>query len=312
MATRRRDGWRTARRSARIEGRDGYEAGPIASVPSGRPLHGPNWDGRVQRLLGRRSLVLRPTQQPAFETPRFPSRLHALAARFLPAAAVPDLRGYDFDRYHLRRPPFGYHWVQVGGEFLHGLDQHRSDLRRGDRRLVHRRNRMSQPRAFQPASTTSMACTPAGLSFEANCQGKARAPPARCPAAGAARHGVRRGRRPGLRGLGSPRWWSSPSPPTGDRADRRRRPRPPPAPPASAPAAKLRSAAEPGQGRGGNLIVAQHVARHADERLAATSSPFDSACRSRLRCGPGGRRSAAVAPPAPRRRRSPRRWRNWA
>ncbi|HEY3797772.1 MAG TPA: RcnB family protein [Caulobacteraceae bacterium] len=24
----------------------------------------------------------------------------------------------DFDRYHLRRPPYGYHWVQVGNECL--------------------------------------------------------------------------------------------------------------------------------------------------------------------------------------------------
>ena len=24
----------------------------------------------------------------------------------------------EYWRFHLRRPPYGYHWVQVGGEFL--------------------------------------------------------------------------------------------------------------------------------------------------------------------------------------------------
>ena len=24
----------------------------------------------------------------------------------------------EYWRYHLRRPPFGYHWVQVGDDFL--------------------------------------------------------------------------------------------------------------------------------------------------------------------------------------------------
>ena len=36
----------------------------------------------------------------------------------------------DYGRYHLRRPPFGYHWVQVGDEFLLVSSHHRPDLRR--------------------------------------------------------------------------------------------------------------------------------------------------------------------------------------
>ena len=100
-------------------GRGGFEAGPIAGVPSGRPLHGPNWDGRKYNgyWVGGHWYYGQP-QQPAFETPGFrPGFTPWRRGSFLPPQ-YQTYEVYDFDRYHLRRPPFGYHWVQVGGEFL--------------------------------------------------------------------------------------------------------------------------------------------------------------------------------------------------
>lgn len=56
--------------------------------------------------------------QPAFQTPGFrPGFTPWRRGAFLP----PNYQSYvldDYWRYHLRRPPYGYHWVQVGNEFL--------------------------------------------------------------------------------------------------------------------------------------------------------------------------------------------------
>jgi Ni/Co efflux regulator RcnB len=55
---------------------------------------------------------------PAFESPGFrPGFTPWRRGSFLPPTYQDYVVG-DYARYHLRRPPYGYHWVQVGGEFL--------------------------------------------------------------------------------------------------------------------------------------------------------------------------------------------------
>jgi Ni/Co efflux regulator RcnB len=55
---------------------------------------------------------------PVFASPGFrPGFTPWRRGSFLP----PAYQGFavdDYARFHLRRPPYGYHWVQVGGEFL--------------------------------------------------------------------------------------------------------------------------------------------------------------------------------------------------
>jgi Ni/Co efflux regulator RcnB len=55
---------------------------------------------------------------PAYQAPGFrPGFVPWRRGAYLP----PAYRGYvmeDYGRYHLRRPPYGYEWVQVGGECL--------------------------------------------------------------------------------------------------------------------------------------------------------------------------------------------------
>jgi Ni/Co efflux regulator RcnB len=97
----------------------GPVAGPVNGPPGGRPLHGPNWDGRKYNgyFVGGRWYYGAP-QQPAYETPGFrPGFTPWRRGSFLPPQ-YQTYEVYDFDRFHLRRPPNGYHWVQVGGEFL--------------------------------------------------------------------------------------------------------------------------------------------------------------------------------------------------
>src|SRR6202021_97762 len=96
----------------------GREA-PMVVGPSGRALHGPNWDGRKYNgywVDGR--WYYGAPQGPAFETPGFrPGFTPWRRGSFL----APEYQNYavfDFERFHLRRPPYGYHWVQVGGEYL--------------------------------------------------------------------------------------------------------------------------------------------------------------------------------------------------
>jgi Ni/Co efflux regulator RcnB len=59
-----------------------------------------------------------PPQGPAYETPGFrPGFVPWRRGAWLP----PQYRAYvlnDYARYHLRRPPYGYAWVQIGGECL--------------------------------------------------------------------------------------------------------------------------------------------------------------------------------------------------
>ncbi len=103
-------------------GRGGSEAGPGVGppgVPPGRPLHGPNWDGRKYNgyWAGGRWYYGAP-QRPEFEAPGFrPGFTPWRRGSFLP----PAYQNYIVDeywRFHLRRPPYGYHWVEVGDEFL--------------------------------------------------------------------------------------------------------------------------------------------------------------------------------------------------
>jgi Ni/Co efflux regulator RcnB len=55
---------------------------------------------------------------PAYESPGFrPGFTPWRRGSFLPPAYQDYVVG-DYLRFHLRRPPYGYHWVQVGGEFL--------------------------------------------------------------------------------------------------------------------------------------------------------------------------------------------------
>lgn len=105
-------------------GRGGSEAGPgvippTSIPPGGRPLHGPNWDGRKYNgyWAGGRWYNGAP-QGPAYEAPGFrPGFTPWRRGAFLP----PAYQSYIVDeymRFHLRRPPYGYHWVRVGDEFL--------------------------------------------------------------------------------------------------------------------------------------------------------------------------------------------------
>jgi Ni/Co efflux regulator RcnB len=85
----------------------------------GAPAPGPYWDQRRYNgyYVGGRWYYGAP-QPPAFATPGFrPGFTPWRRGSFLP----PAYQGFVVDQYwlnHLRRPPAGYHWVQVGGEFL--------------------------------------------------------------------------------------------------------------------------------------------------------------------------------------------------
>ena len=97
----------------------GPPGGPRGGPPGGGPGNGPTWDQRRYNgywVDGR--WYYGPPHQPAFENPGFrPGFTPWRRGSFLP----PAYQNYvvdDFERFHLRRPPYGYHWVQVGGEFL--------------------------------------------------------------------------------------------------------------------------------------------------------------------------------------------------
>jgi Ni/Co efflux regulator RcnB len=97
----------------------GREA-PMGGPPGApRGVAGPSWDQRRYNgyWVGGRWYFGAP-QGPAFDTPGFrPGFTPWRRGSFLPPA-YQNFGVYDFERYHLRRPPYGYHWVQVGGEFL--------------------------------------------------------------------------------------------------------------------------------------------------------------------------------------------------
>ncbi len=91
--------------------------GPNWNRGGGPPSHA--WDERRYNgfWVGGRWFYGAP-QPPDFASPDFrPGFTPWRRGSFLP----PTYQGYvvdDFARFHLRRPPYGYHWVQVGGEFL--------------------------------------------------------------------------------------------------------------------------------------------------------------------------------------------------
>jgi Ni/Co efflux regulator RcnB len=80
---------------------------------------GPGWDERRYNgyWVGPRWHYGAP-QGPAYQAPGFrPDFVPFRRGGFLP----PEYQGYvlqDYWRFRLRRPPYGYEWVQVGDEFL--------------------------------------------------------------------------------------------------------------------------------------------------------------------------------------------------
>jgi|SRR5579872_932337 len=109
-------------------GRGGYDAGPGRGPGGPAPGwarrdeehdEGERWDERRFNgyWLGSRWYFGEPPGQ-AFREPGFrPGFAPWRRGAYLP----PSYQGYVVDeywRYHLRRPPFGYHWVQVGDDFL--------------------------------------------------------------------------------------------------------------------------------------------------------------------------------------------------
>ncbi len=86
----------------------------------GGPGAGPQgWDSRRYNgyWIGRR-WYYGPPPDPAYEDPEYRPGF----TPWRPGAILPEgYRAYGVDeywRYHLRRPPRGYYWVQVGDEFL--------------------------------------------------------------------------------------------------------------------------------------------------------------------------------------------------
>lgn len=79
----------------------------------------PGWDSRRYNgyWIGRRWYYGAPSD-PAFADPAFrPGFTPWRAGAYLP----PTYQAFgveEYWRFHLRRPPSGYHWVQVGDEFL--------------------------------------------------------------------------------------------------------------------------------------------------------------------------------------------------
>lgn len=114
-------------------GHGGYEMGDERSPPGRGPEgRGPpghydrdggrvdrSWDGRRYNgyYLGPRWYSGAPPA-PVFDDPTYrPGFTPWRRGAFLPS----QYHGYvvqDFDRYHLRRPPYGYSWIQAGDQFL--------------------------------------------------------------------------------------------------------------------------------------------------------------------------------------------------
>ena len=85
----------------------------------GGPVGPQGWDSRRYNgyWIGRRWNYGAPPN-PVFDEPGYrPGFTPWRPGAYLP----PDYQGFavdDYWRFHLRRPPNGYHWVQVGDEFL--------------------------------------------------------------------------------------------------------------------------------------------------------------------------------------------------
>jgi Ni/Co efflux regulator RcnB len=99
------------------DGHGPYGHGPFGPGPYGRG--GPRWDR--QRFNGYWSggrWFYGAPAAPLWDAPGFrPGFVPWRRGEYLPQ----DYWGFvvaDPWRFHLRRPPFGYQWVQVGGEFL--------------------------------------------------------------------------------------------------------------------------------------------------------------------------------------------------
>jgi Ni/Co efflux regulator RcnB len=101
-------------------GAGSWNRGPGPNWNRGGPPSSPAWNPRQHNgyWLGGRWYNGAPPQGPAFASPGFrPGFTPWRRGSFLPPA-YQDYEVGDYQRFHLRRPPSGYHWVQVGGEFL--------------------------------------------------------------------------------------------------------------------------------------------------------------------------------------------------
>jgi Ni/Co efflux regulator RcnB len=94
---------------------------PPGAAPWGRPppQGAPTWDQRRYNgywAAGR--WYSGPPPSPVYQAPGFrPGFVPWRRGAYLPPQYQPYAVS-DYGRYHLRRPPVGYHWVQVGDEFL--------------------------------------------------------------------------------------------------------------------------------------------------------------------------------------------------
>jgi Ni/Co efflux regulator RcnB len=97
----------------------GWGRNPPSGWNRGGGPSNPAWDQRRYNgyWVGGRWYYGAP-QRPAFASPDFrPGFTPWRRGSFLPPAYQNYVVG-EYWQYHLRRPPYGYHWVQVGGEFL--------------------------------------------------------------------------------------------------------------------------------------------------------------------------------------------------
>jgi len=100
----------------------GRSAVPHGEAPGGLPRgprSGEAWDrGRYNGYWAGGRWYYGEPGPPAYEAPGFrPGFTPWRRGAYLPPA-YQAFGLEDYDRYHLRRPPYGYHWVRVGDEFL--------------------------------------------------------------------------------------------------------------------------------------------------------------------------------------------------
>jgi Ni/Co efflux regulator RcnB len=118
----REPGWGHAAPEPWVRGPSGWSRAPRhgeapSPVPGG-PRPG-GWDThRYNGYWASGRWYFGQPEAPAYRSPGFrPGFTPWRRGSYLP----PEYQSFDLDeywRYHLRRPPLGYHWVQVGDEFL--------------------------------------------------------------------------------------------------------------------------------------------------------------------------------------------------